>query len=265
MSHVPSLGAPLRRDVTSALTLPRLRQVRPARGRGATATRAHLPPGSRPPASGAPASSSAGSTTPATATARSPLLRPLGRPPLDAPGRPPRPRWCVGGRPRRRTHLGDVRGTAPPGGSAPPGEVAAEGVAGSSRESSDALGLIERSAETRPMRAMRLSVGTPEPKHTPTHTEGPRVAFQLRDSEQVAIEVEALDSEQNPAAATTVLSSSDEASSRSTTTATAPRSSSPRPERAASARPRSRRSRPRSRPATPSPARSRSRSWRAMR
>jgi hypothetical protein len=60
------------------------------------------------------------------------------------------------------------------------------------------------------MRAMRLSVGTPEPKHTPTHTEGPRVAFQLRDSEQVAIEVEALDSEQNPAAATTVLSSSDE-------------------------------------------------------
>jgi hypothetical protein len=57
---------------------------------------------------------------------------------------------------------------------------------------------------------MRLSVGTAEPKHQPTHTEGPRVAFQLRDDQQVELTVEALDAEDNPAAATTTFASSDE-------------------------------------------------------
>ena len=50
--------------------------------------------------------------------------------------------------------------------------------------------------------ALELGVGTPRPKHARTTTKGPTVAFQLRDSQQVAITVEALDSEGNKAAAT---------------------------------------------------------------
>lgn len=57
---------------------------------------------------------------------------------------------------------------------------------------------------------VRLVVGTPEPKHSPQHFGGPTVAFQLRDSEQVTLSVEALDSEGNPAAATTTWASSDD-------------------------------------------------------
>jgi len=57
---------------------------------------------------------------------------------------------------------------------------------------------------------IRLVVGTPEPKHTPEHFGGPTVAFQLHDSEQVTLSVEALDSEGNAAAATTAWSSSDD-------------------------------------------------------
>jgi hypothetical protein len=50
------------------------------------------------------------------------------------------------------------------------------------------------------------------------------VAFQLRDDQQVELTVEALDAEDNPAAATTTFASSDESIvTRSTTTATAPR------------------------------------------
>jgi hypothetical protein len=60
------------------------------------------------------------------------------------------------------------------------------------------------------MRAMRLSVGTAEPKRQPIHLEGPHVAFQLRDFEQVVLEIDAVDAEGNPAAATATFSSSDD-------------------------------------------------------
>lgn len=60
------------------------------------------------------------------------------------------------------------------------------------------------------VRSIALVVGTPEPKHIPERFGGPAVAFQLHDNEQVALEVEALDSEGNPAAATTTWASSDE-------------------------------------------------------
>lgn len=62
----------------------------------------------------------------------------------------------------------------------------------------------------RRIEGLRIGVGEPEPKYTPQHFGGPTVAFQLRDSEQVTLTVEALDSEGNPAAATTTWSSSDE-------------------------------------------------------
>ena len=57
---------------------------------------------------------------------------------------------------------------------------------------------------------LRLGVGTPEPKTVPVYHGGPNVAFQLRDSEQVSLSVEALDSEGNPAAVTTTWASSDD-------------------------------------------------------
>lgn len=57
---------------------------------------------------------------------------------------------------------------------------------------------------------IRLVIGTPEPKHIPQHFGGPAVAFQLRDSQQVQLSVEALDSEGNPAAATTTWRSDDD-------------------------------------------------------
>lgn len=57
--------------------------------------------------------------------------------------------------------------------------------------------------------SLRLSVGTPRDKHVPVHVKGPELRMQLRDSQQVTATVEALDSEGNPAAATTAWSSSD--------------------------------------------------------
>jgi hypothetical protein len=57
---------------------------------------------------------------------------------------------------------------------------------------------------------LRAVVGTPEPKTITTFHGGPRVAFQLRDDEQVPLSVEALDDEGNPAAATTTFASSDD-------------------------------------------------------
>jgi hypothetical protein len=54
-----------------------------------------------------------------------------------------------------------------------------------------------------------VGVGTPEPKTVSVIHGGPTVAFQLRDSEQVTLEVEALDSEGNIAAATTTWATSD--------------------------------------------------------
>jgi uncharacterized protein YjdB len=59
-------------------------------------------------------------------------------------------------------------------------------------------------------REIRLGVGEPRPKHIPQHFGGPTVAFQLRDSEQVTLTAEALDSEGNPANVTVAWSSSDE-------------------------------------------------------
>jgi hypothetical protein len=64
------------------------------------------------------------------------------------------------------------------------------------------------------LRASKISrivvgVGTPEPKTVTTHHGGPTVAFQLRDSQQVTLSVEALDAEGNPANVTTAWSSSD--------------------------------------------------------
>jgi hypothetical protein len=55
-----------------------------------------------------------------------------------------------------------------------------------------------------------VGVGTPEPKTVPVIHGGPTVAFQLRDSQQVTLSVEALDSEGNPAAVTTTWTTSDE-------------------------------------------------------
>ena len=57
--------------------------------------------------------------------------------------------------------------------------------------------------------AIRIGVGSPQPKHIPVQHGGPIVAFQLRDDQQVELSVEALDAEGNPASVTTVFSSSD--------------------------------------------------------
>lgn len=62
----------------------------------------------------------------------------------------------------------------------------------------------------RRIREIRLAVGTAEPKHVRKVHGGPTVAFQLHDTDQVNLEVEALDAEGNPAAATIAWSSSDE-------------------------------------------------------
>jgi hypothetical protein len=55
-----------------------------------------------------------------------------------------------------------------------------------------------------------LGIGTPEPKATPQHIGGPKVAFQLHDSEQVLLSVAATDAEGNPSGATIAFSSSDD-------------------------------------------------------
>ena len=55
-----------------------------------------------------------------------------------------------------------------------------------------------------------LVVGTPEPKHIRVLHGGPTVAFQLRDDQQVSLAAVALDSEDNPAAATVAWASSDD-------------------------------------------------------
>jgi hypothetical protein len=57
---------------------------------------------------------------------------------------------------------------------------------------------------------LRLGVGEPRPKRIPRHVGGPTVAFQLRDDQQVALTVEALDSEGNPANVDTSWTSSDD-------------------------------------------------------
>jgi hypothetical protein len=57
---------------------------------------------------------------------------------------------------------------------------------------------------------INLVVGTPEPKTVPVFHGGPVVVFQLRDSQQIQLAVEALDAEGNPAAATTTWTSSDD-------------------------------------------------------
>jgi hypothetical protein len=58
---------------------------------------------------------------------------------------------------------------------------------------------------------VRWGAVRPKPHRGVIHMGEPIMAFQLHDSEQVSIEVEALDSEGNPADATTVITSSDEA------------------------------------------------------
>src|SRR5438552_12098989 len=62
----------------------------------------------------------------------------------------------------------------------------------------------------RRIHSIRLGVGEPEPKRVPKHVGGPIVAFQLHDSEQVTLTVEALDSEGNTAAASVAWSNSDD-------------------------------------------------------
>src|SRR6476469_4378873 len=62
----------------------------------------------------------------------------------------------------------------------------------------------------RKVASIQLVVGQPEPKHVRQVFGGPTVAFQLRDSQQVQLGVEALDSEGNPAAATTAWRSDDD-------------------------------------------------------
>jgi len=56
--------------------------------------------------------------------------------------------------------------------------------------------------------SIRLGIGQAQPKGK--HLGGPTVTFQLRDSEQVTLTVEALDAEGNPANVTVGWSSSDE-------------------------------------------------------
>ena len=58
--------------------------------------------------------------------------------------------------------------------------------------------------------SLSLIVGTPIQKYVPQHFGGPTVAFEIRDSEQVQLSLEALDSEGNAASATTTWASSDE-------------------------------------------------------
>jgi hypothetical protein len=57
---------------------------------------------------------------------------------------------------------------------------------------------------------IQVSVGTPRAKPDPLRYGGPIVAFQLRDTEQVPLSIEALTAEGNPAAITTSWTTSDD-------------------------------------------------------